>query len=519
MSERPLAVVTVAFAIGIVLAESFSATGWVLMLAAIFVAAIFACPAGIRLTAILIVLMAAAGACRYACALIVPADDISLFVSQISEIEGKVVSDVSGTPEAKRLTFRAKRAKVGEHWQDVSGRMMLSIYTDKSGKTPRVEYGDRLRLKTHIYLPEPPSNPGQYSWKAYLAKQGIYSCASVRTPEQVTFLRHGNSRSIVGAALAAKRYLVRSIARIHPREEAGLMSGVIFGSYSYLDDETLLQFQRAGTLHILAASGYNCFIVILLVTPVLKLLRIRDRLRGPVIIALIVAYVLMIGPAPSMLRAAIMATLLLLATPLGRMGDRKNLFFAAGLILLAHNPANLFDVGFQLSFLAVAALVWVSPIVEGVLKSLLSRSDEDPKSAKNAPKTPLRSVGQRMIREAVLVMVGTTAVTLVTAPLVAYYFNYISLVSMPANLAAVLAVPVLFFDSILSAVTALIPHADSFIGIIGTIASRGLLWSTGSLGSMKYGAISVQMPGVLGLVGYYLLLCSGLVYLSSKYAE
>jgi competence protein ComEC len=518
VSDRPLAIVTVAFAIGIVLAESISAAGWALILAAILIAAIFVSPANVRPTAILIILMTAAGACRYACSMIVPADDVSRFVSQINEIEGKVVSDVSGTPEAKRLTFRVKRAKIGEKWLDVSGRVMLSIYADKSGKTARVQYGDRLRLKTHLYLPEPPSNPGIFSWKAYLAKQGIYSCASIRTPRQAIVLRHGNPRSIVGAALAAKRYLVRSIARIHPPAEAHLMSGVIFGSYSYLDDETLLHFQRAGTLHILAASGYNCFIVILLANPLLKLLRIRERLRGPVIIALIVAYVLMIGPAPSILRAAIMSALLLLALPLGRVGDRKNLFFAAGLILLAYNPANLFDVGFQLSFLAVAALVWVSPIVENVLRSMWSGSDEDVKVS-NTRTTPLTGVLRRLIREAVLVVVGTTAVTLVTAPLVAYYFNYTSVVSMPANLVAVLAVPVLFLDSILSALTALIPHAEGFIGLIGTLSARGMLWSMGWLGSLRYGAISVQVPGVLGLAGYYLLLCSGLVYLSSKYAE
>lgn len=253
MSQRPLAIVTVAFAIGIALAESLSATGWAFMLSALLVAALFACPVRIRTAAVLVVLMAAAGACRYACALIVPADDISRFASQAREIEGKVVSDVSGTPEAKRLTFRVERAKVGRSWHCVRGKVMLSVYADKFGKTARVEYGDRLRLKAHVFLPEPSSNPGQYSWSQYLAKQGIYSCASVCTPAQVTFLHHGGSRNIVGMALAAKRYFVRSIARIHPPEEAGLMSGVIFGSYSYLDDETLLQFQRAGTLHILAA--------------------------------------------------------------------------------------------------------------------------------------------------------------------------------------------------------------------------------------------------------------------------
>ncbi len=518
MSERPLAVVTVAFAIGIVLAECFSATGWALMLSALLVAAIFASPTRVRATAVLVILMAAAGACRYAGALIVPGDDISSFVSQVNEIEGKVVSDVSGTPEAKRLTFRVDRAKIEDNWHNVCGQVMLSIYADESGKTPRVEYGDRIRLKTRLYLPEPPSNPGRYSWKAYLAKQGIYSCASIRTPAQVTFLHHDNSRSIIGAALAVKRYLVRSIARIHPPAEAGLMSGVIFGSYSYLNDETLLQFQRAGTLHILAASGYNCFIVILLATPVLKLLRVRDGLIGLIIIALIVAYVMMIGPAPSMLRATIMAALLLLAAPLGRVGDRKNLFFAAGLILLAHNPTNLFDVGFQLSFLAVAALVWVSPIVEGVLRGLFSRKDDDVKTKKIAT-NPLNSFGRRIIREAGLVIIGTTAVTLVTAPIVAYYFHYISLVAIPANMVAVLAVPILFLDSILSAVTALIPHAEGFIGLIGTIASRGMLCSIGALGSMKYGAVSISAPGFLSLVGYYLILCSGLAYLSVKYAE
>ena len=165
------------------------------------------------------------------------------------------------------------RAKIGGKWLRVTGKIALNLYPDEDGNSVRIGYGDRLLIKAKPYLPSDPTNPAQYSWRNYLARQGIYACASVNKPEQVTIVRSGGY-SPTRAAFAVRRHLVRSIYRIHPTREASVMAGVVLGAYAFLDQETLSNFTRSGTLHVLAASGYNCFVIILLASPLLRFLRL-----------------------------------------------------------------------------------------------------------------------------------------------------------------------------------------------------------------------------------------------------
>lgn len=521
MPEKRMAAVAVAFAVGILVADYMPLVGCALLFAAALFAGLLIAPPRFRGTLAIIALVAMSGAWRYAADRFVASDDISRMAYHVSEFEGKVASDIGGSPDSARVTFRVDSVRTEQGWRKASGDVMVNLYADGNDPAPRVEYGDRARVLVRPYVPSEPTNPGQFSWKGYLARHGIYTCASVRGPAQITILRRSRSHSVVGAALAVKRRFVSAIRKIHPAKEASVMAGVVLGTYAYLDEDTLTDFTRTGTMHVLAASGYNCFILVLLASPLLRLLGAFPRYRGFVVVFLVALYLLMVGPVPSMLRAAVMSVLVLIALPLRRVPDYRNLFYVAAFAVLLFNPSNLFDIGFQLSFLAVWALISVAPVIE----ALLSRTSLPAPMARarwggrlGPTSRMIRTASSRLSREMVSVLVGTTAVSLVTAPVVAYYFHYVSLVALPANLAVALAVPVVFFDSFLSAVTSLIPHCAGFIGVIGTTATRAMLWSVHCLGSMKYGAVAMQSPGILGILGYYLLLYAGAGYVRSRYA-
>ena len=326
----------------------------------------------------------------------------------------------------------------------------------------------------------------------------------------------------MGSALVAKRALVSSIYRVHPQREASVMSGVVLGSYAYLDEQTLSDFTRTGTLHVLAASGYNCFVLVMLATPLLMLLRVQVVCRNILIIALIIFYVLMVGPMPSLIRAAVMSALVLLAVPLRRVADYVNLFYVAALVMLVLNPSNLFDVGFQLSFLSVGALIYVIPLVGAIIRHFAA-SDDHAKVGWNRRMSKMGRVikgGYAWLKGAAAsTAVATIAVGLVTGPVVAYYFHYVSLTALPANLVVALVMPVIFMDSFLSPLTSLLPHASQYAGFLGTGATRAMLWTVNYFGAMKYSSIPVQSPGILAIVGYYLLLCAAGGYVRSKFGK
>lgn len=515
-----MAAVAVAFAAGIALAEYLPAAGWLLLIGAVLLAAVVLLPMQRRMGIIILALVAVGGAIRYTADRSIAPDDISRFCRQVSAFEGTAASDTTGDPGAGRLTFRVHRIRVDDRWRRASGDVMLSMYSEDGDSLPRLDYGDRARITVRPYIPSDPTNPGQFSWKDYLARHGIYACASVRHAEDVHVLRRSRGRSIVGVALATKHYLVWAINRVHPPHEASVMSGMVLGTYAYLDDQTLQDFTRTGTLHLLAASGYNCFALVMIATPILCMLRVQPRRRGPILVVLIVAYLLIIGPVPSLVRAAVMASLLLLAPSLGRVPDYANLFYVAGLALLIANPSNLFDVGFQLSFAAVWALIAVAPLLQNILKDthLYDRPRRKRKSI-GGLEIKAQAFSDWMWRTFTATLVGTIAVTLVTGPLVAHYFHYVSLSALPANLAAEFLVNVVFGDSFLSAITAHIPVLHHVWGILGTIATRAMLSVIGSLSALRYSSVAVQSPGILGIGGYYVVLWAAAGYVRSRFAQ
>ncbi len=145
---------------------------------------------------------------------------------------------------------------------------------------------------------------------------------------------------LIRAALAAKHCLIKSIYRIYPPDAAGVIVGMVFGTYAYLPAERFRDFSRTGTLHLLVASGYNCYVVVFFGGLILKLIRVKPNYRNMVIVVLICAYLVMTGMKPAMLRAAVTTSILLLAVPLRRVPDIKNSFFTAALIILVLSPAT-----------------------------------------------------------------------------------------------------------------------------------------------------------------------------------
>lgn len=452
------------------------------------------------------------GAGRYAVSMEVPADDISRFRARIIEFEGTVASDPDLRHDRMGIVVRAKRARTLAGWERAGGYVSLNIYLNGDESAPKLDYGDRLQVHAHPYPPFEPTNPGRFSWKGYLARQGIHACASVYSPRSIKIIPGRSGNPLVWAALEAKHYVANSIQRIHPRTEASVVVGMVLGTYAYLPQETFSNFTKTGTLHLLAASGYNCYILLALTAPLFMLMGVIPRWRNIAVTCLVVMYVLMVGSMPSLVRAAVMSGLWLMAVPLNRTPNIRNLFFTAGFVVLMLNPGDLFNVGFQLSFAAVWALISSSSIVQAILKhaGILGGG----MYSKRRPAWAKWTIG-----ELTGALVATVTVTLFTAPIVAYYFNYVSLVSLPANLALALGVPLVFADGLVSPVAAYIPGVGVAVGWIGTRVTDAMLWIVNWLGASEHSTLTVASPGIPAIVGYYILLYAALSYARSRYAQ
>jgi competence protein ComEC len=230
----------------------------------------------------------------------------------------------------------------------------------------------------------------------------------------------GRRGGIGGVADALRRRLQRSVARGLSGERAAVLEGVVLGEEGGLSEELRARFRAAGLYHLLAVSGQNVAYVAggaLLLTWLLGLPRMLGQIGA---LASILAYVLAVGPQPSVLRAGVAGGLGCVAWMAARAADRWHLLLMGAIALLAWNPYTLLDPGFQLSFAAVLAIfVLVPPFTELLEGYPLGR--------------PLRAV-----------VAVSAACGLATAPIAWAHFHSLQLLTIPANaLAAPVVAPLL----------------------------------------------------------------------------
>lgn len=510
MPELAIVALTISLAAGMICASYISFTACVVLA---IIAALLICiirrdwP---RVTIFIIASIFILGAIRISIDQQIASNDISNYQRSVSAFEGVVSSDPEARSDKVSFVFRVDRALIDKQSMIASGNVMVNLYLDKDKQLPKIAYGDRASITATPYSPLEPTNPGQFSWSNYLARQEIHTCVSIRHSHQLKMLHVRQGNPVIAATLGVKHHLVKSIQRIYPKEEASVIAGMVLGTYSYLPSETFRNFTLSGTLHLLAASGYNCYLLLVFATLLLKY-RLLPKWRNILVVFLIGAYLLIVGPKPSLVRASIMASLILLAMPFKRVANIRNIYFASAFIALMYNPSDLFDVGFQLSYLAVWALISVVPILE----SILSRT-----GLMGVGKVTKRSLLSRSLVKIAGITasagISTVAVSLVTAPLVAYYFNYISLVSIPANIALAAGVPFIFIAGLASPLAAKIGYLGVILKWIGIIFTRFTLNIVNYFGSLSHSAVSVASPGIPAILGYYLLLYAVLKFVESK---
>lgn len=206
-----------------------------------------------------------------------------------------------------------------------------------------------------------------------------------------------------------------------PEPTAALLRGFVLGEDDRIAAAVREEFRRSGLAHILAVSGQNVMLLAALALPVLALLGVGARARLGWVVALIAIYVPVAGAAPSIQRAGVMGIAGAVAVLAGRPAAGWYALLLAAAATLALDPRAAAEIGWQLSFAAVAGLFLVARPLAAAL------------GATGRPAGSLR----RLLAEGAAI---TTAAALATAPLIAHHFGVASLTTLPANLLALPAV-------------------------------------------------------------------------------
>ncbi len=287
---------------------------------------------------------------------------------------------------------------------------------------PAFNYGDRIRA---FGILESPPVFEDFSYADYLARQGVYSLlrrATVQsiadTPIADPFLNF--QLAVFKPIFAFKARALAAIAATFPEPQGSLLSGILLGVDSAIPQSLQEAFRKTGTSHIVAISGFNISIIAGIVTSLFRRL-FGARRAIPLAIIAIAAYSVLAGADASVVRAALMGSIVLVGDGFHRPSNGLASLAAAAFIMTAFNPGTLLDVGFQLSAAATLGLILYAEPFTQTATRLLARFT----SAQNADRL-VGAVGEFSIL--------TLAAQVTTLPLMMFYFHQLSLISLAANL-------------------------------------------------------------------------------------
>lgn len=244
-----------------------------------------------------------------------------------------------------------------------TGTLMISI---KDSTATQLNYGDELLIPGKYSPIDPPFNPAEFNYKKYLAHQNIYYQEFLH-PGQYRLVQSNTGNSFIANALALRRQMVQKLKQqLHDPNAIAVASTLILGYKADLSEDVLQAYSKTGTIHVLSVSGAHVAIIWALLAFMLAFLnRLKHGrlIKAIIIIPIIWYYAMLTGFSPAVCRAAVMISTVIIGKTYNRYINNLNILAVSAFILLLYNPLLITDVGFQLSYLAVAGLVVLQPVV------------------------------------------------------------------------------------------------------------------------------------------------------------
>ena len=237
----------------------------------------------------------------------------------------------------------------------------IITYFEKDESSMSLKYGDCIIFLANPEEVKKPPNPEQFDYKDYLYKKGVTHQVYLKSDKWLN-LNCNKSNLIYKYSYSLRDFLLLTMQRLGVKdEEYAVAAAILLGYDDSLPMDLRQKYVAAGAMHILCVSGLHVGVIFMVFSYLLFFLNDRKKtqrlLKHLLLLLLIWFYALLAGLAPSILRATIMLSFVVIGNVVNRKGVLLNSLAASALILLCINPANLFDIGFMLSYVAVIGIV------------------------------------------------------------------------------------------------------------------------------------------------------------------
>ncbi len=336
--------------------------------------------------------------------------------------------EITETPIQRKKTKRFKVKLLeyndGEKWKKATGNLLLFIQL--SSKVDSLEIGKKFICFQKIKLLKDDSIFA-LGYQDYLARQGIYHTAYIRNNDY--FICTNNDHPPIQNLIQQLQKKTIGLLRgaIHDSSSFALAEALLIGYRNDMDKLQVKIYTDAGIVHIIAISGMHLGLLFISLSWILELipfLRQYNWIKAVLILSFLWTFTLLCGASPSVLRSAVMYTFIIIGKAMKRDIMLHNMLAVSAFVLLCYNPYLLWDIGFQLSYLAIIGIVWLQKPIYHLVKAK-----------------------SRLFDKIWEMMSITIAAQIMTLPICLYYFHQFPNYFLPSNLLAVpLSTVILFME-------------------------------------------------------------------------
>lgn len=369
-----------------------------------------------------------------------------------------------------------------------SGAVLIKL----SDTTTILQRGDRLEFFARIYPAISSNKAVGFDYQRYLNHKNVFGLVYLTTLLDVR-IDKTNRYSIFALVDELREYIKQCFDKTLSKNSAALAAGFLIGETRDIPVELYQAFRQSGTLHLLAVSGSNVALVVLFSLVLLRPLGLNRKRRSLVLLSIIFIFALLSYNEPSVLRASVMAGLIIGGTLLERRVDLNHIIAVAALIILMVEPSQLYDVGFQLSFVIAWSLIFVLPIVVVLFDKYKNRF---------------------WYRWLVFPLLVSLVAQVFSTGIIALYFGEVPLISPLANLIIVPLVSLAVVgEMVLLVAYTVLPALGQLVGSILELVFIGVREAVILFGHEGIPALEFAQLSVWTTLLYYLLLLMAVVAL------
>jgi competence protein ComEC len=413
------------------------------------------------------------------------------------ELKGMIAAAPDVRDKSTRLIIAVDEIVIGGKAQKAGGKVLAV-----TGRYPEYQYGDVLTLTGEMVTP---TAIGDFDYRGYLAHQGIYSTMSY---PHIGVIEVGRGFKPLAWLYGLRERMSKVLANVLPEPHGALAQGILLGIRSNIPAGLSQDFANSGTSHLLAISGMNIGIMAGMMLGVGTWLFGRRRyLYVWLALVTIWFYAVITGWNPPVVRGAFMASLFLAAEGFGRQKSGAAALLLAAAVMVGINPYLLADASFQLSFLAMAGLIFIYPVLRDYGRKVVLNGMGE------------AGAGVSLANMAVDTMSAALGAIIAVWPLIAYYFG---LFSLAGPLATFLMAPALTAVTLLGSLTAVVGLASltaaQFFGWLTWPFLSYMIIAAHWLGSPSIASVKVAWINPAFIIVYYLVFAAA-VYLRGKWSR